>query len=322
MKDGDTINQAETISQAALIAELLKERKRDRRAGVLKAAFVIVAVLIYVWWLNALLGFGDEPPEGDPTQSFAAVVKITGTIAPDGDASFETLAPLLKKAFHHPNAKGVILAINSPGGTPVQSSLIHDLIVDLKTKTKKPVIAVGEDMMTSGAYMVAVAADKLIVNRSTVTGSVGVISASFGFSGLMDKLGIERRVATAGKSKNLMDPYSPQTTGGLEKQRELLTAIHGHFIDIVKAGRGDRLKLNTPGLFEGTVWTGEEAVKLGLVDELGNLPQSAKKFFNVEQVLTLAPRKPMLESLLDTAGVKVMSAVSQGAVPVTMATLQ
>jgi protease-4 len=314
-------SKTEVLTQEALVSELLRERKRDRRAGVLKAAFVVLAAVAYFWWWSAVFSLGGGDQAGDDTKPFAAVVKITGTIGPGGETSYEAMAPLLKKAFENPNSKGVILAINSPGGTPVQSSLIHDLIVDLKQKTKKPVIAVGEDMMTSGAYMIAVAADTLIVNRSTVTGSVGVISAGFGFSGLMDKLGVERRVTTAGKSKNLQDPFSPQTESGLTKQHQLLDAIHGHFIDIVKAGRGARLKLDTPGLFEGTVWTGEDAVKLGVVDELGDL-DSAAKHLGVERTQTLARRRPMLESLLDTAGVKVISAVVNSSVQTPMATLQ
>jgi protease-4 len=130
----------------------------------------------------------------------------------------------------------------------------------------------------------------------------------------MDKLGIERRVATAGKSKNLLDPFSPQTEDGRTKQRELLTAIHGHFIDIVKAGRGSRLKLDTPGLFEGTVWTGEDAVKIGVVDELGDIRHAAKKYIGVDQTVTVASRKPMLQSLLSKVGVKVLSSAIDNAV--------
>lgn len=313
----------EVLTQEALVSELLKERKRDRRAGVLKAGFFVLAVVAYFWWWSSIFNLGGGGQgENDTTKPFAAVVKITGTIGPGGETSYEAVAPLLRKAFEHPNSKGVVLSINSPGGTPVQSSLIYDLIVELKTQTKKPVIAVGEDMMTSGAYMIAVAADKLIVNRSSVTGSIGVISAGFGFNGLMSKMGIERRVATAGQSKNLMDPFSAQTETGMAKQRQLLDAIHGHFIDIVKAGRGERLKLETPGLFEGTVWTGEDAVKHGIVDELGDLQSATKKHLGVDQTLTLERRKPLFESLLDTAGVKVMSAVVNSSVQTPMATFQ
>lgn len=313
MHDGDS-PKIEQLSQSTLVAELLKERKRDRRAGVLKSAFFVVASLAYIWYWTAILGPTGGQPDLDVSKPYATVVKISGVIGPDSEASYESLAPQLKKAFEDPLAKGVVLDINSPGGTPVQASLVHDYILDLKAQTHKPVIAVGEDMMTSGAYMIAVAADQLVVNRSTVTGSVGVISSGFGFTGIMDKLGIERRVATAGKSKNLLDPFSPQTDDARAKQRELLTAIHGHFIDIVKAGRGSRLKLNTPGLFEGTVWTGEDAVKIGVVDELGDIRHAAKKYLGVEQTLTVASRKPMLQSLLSKVGVKVLSSAIDNAV--------
>jgi protease-4 len=313
MHEGDS-PKIEQLNSAVLVAELLKERKRDRRAGVLKAAFFGAAALAYIWYWSSMFGLGGLQSDIDTSKPYANVVKISGVIGPDSDASYESIAPLLKKAFEDPISKGVVLDINSPGGTPVQASLLHDYILDLKAQTHKPVIAVGEDMMTSGAYMIAVAADKLIVNRSTVTGSVGVISSGFGFTGIMDKLGIERRVATAGKSKNLLDPFSPQTDDGRAKQRELLTAIHGHFIDIVKAGRGARLKLDTPGLFEGTVWTGEDAVKIGVVDELGDIRHATLKYIGANQTVTVASRKPMLQSLLSKVGVKVLSSAVNAAV--------
>lgn len=314
--------ESEVLTQDALIAELLRERKRDRRAGILKAALFVLAVAVYFGWWALVFNFGSDAGAPDQSKPFAAVVKINGVIGPNEDASFENMAPLLKKAFEHPNSKGVILSINSPGGTPVQSSLIHDLIVDLKTKHNKPVVAVGEDMMTSGAYLIAVSADKLVVNRSTVAGSIGVISAGFGFTGIMDKLGVERRVATAGLSKNLLDPFSPQSEDGRTKQRELLTGIHGHFIDIVKEGRGDRLKLDTAGLFEGTVWTGSEAVKNGIADELGDLPGAVKNIIQVDQYITVANQKPMLQSLLKGVGLKMMSAAVESSVQTPMAIVQ
>lgn len=306
------------LPQDVLVAELLRERKRDRRAGIIKAALFGLAALVYFGWWAFFINVNTGPDAPDTSKPFAAVVKIQGMIGPDEEASYENVAPLLKRAFEHPNAKGVVLAINSPGGTPVQASLIHDLIVELKAKHKKPVIAVGEDMMTSGAYFVAVAADQIVVNRSTVIGSVGVISAGFGFTGIMDKLGIERRVATAGKSKSLMDPFSPQTEMGRTKQAELLGRIHEHFIQTVKEGRGERLKLDTPALFEGTVWTGEDALKIGVADELGELHGSIKKHLGVEQSITLARQKPVLQSLLKGAGLHLKTALIEGSVPTPM----
>lgn len=308
-----------TLSQDILVAELLRERKRDRRAGIIKAALFMLAALVYFGWWAFFINVNTNLDGPDTSKPFAAVVKINGPIGPEEDASFENVAPLLRKAFEHPNAKGVVLSINSPGGTPVQASLIHDLIVELKAKHKKPVIAVGEDMMTSGAYFIGVAADKIVVNRSTVIGSVGVISAGFGFTGIMDKLGVERRVATAGNSKSLMDPFSPQNEAGKAKQAELLGRIHTHFIDTVKAGRGERLKLEAPGLFEGSVWTGDDALTIGVADELGNLPGSVKKHLGVEHAITLARQKPMLQNLLRGAGLHLKTALIESAAPTPMA---
>lgn len=300
------------ISSDALVAELLRERKKDRKASILKVAFFAVATLCYVLWMTyAMGGFSNF----GPSKPFAAVVKITGAIGPDKEASYAAMAPLLKQAFEHPLSKGVVLNINSPGGTPVQSALIHDLVLELKEKHKKPVIAVGEDMMTSGAYLIAVSADTLVVNRSTVTGSIGVISAGFGFPDLLAKLGVERRVATAGKSKNLLDPFSPAKEEDAQTQQQLLTSIHEHFKDVVNAGRQGKLATNTPGLFEGSVWTGKEAVALGLVDELGSVDQAVKKHLGVEDTIVLARKKPVIESIMDMAGVKVSAAISAASAP-------
>lgn len=289
-----------------LIDELLRERRRDRRASIVKSAFFLLAALAYVWWMTIFFGVGNQSPI---SKDFAAVVKINGMIGPGKEASYEALAPVLKQAFEHPHSAGVVLRINSPGGTPVQASLIHELILDLKQKHNKKVLAVGEDMMTSGAYLIATAADTLIVNKSTVSGSIGVISAGFGFSELMEKLGVERRVNTAGKSKNLLDPFSPVSDEGLAKQKELLEGIHTHFKDIVLAQRGDKLQLDTPELFEGSVWLGEKAVEIGLVDELGSLNNAVEAHLGVTETRTLSRRKPIMESLIENAGVKAMQSI-------------
>lgn len=296
----------ERLSENVLVDELLRERRRDRRASVVKSAFFLLAALAYVWWMTVFFGIGGQSPL---SKEFAAVVKINGMIGPGKEASYEALAPVLKQAFEHPHSVGVVLRINSPGGTPVQASLIHDLILDLKAKHNKKVLAVGEDMMTSGAYLIAAAADTLIVNKSTVSGSIGVISAGFGFSELLDKLGVERRVNTAGKSKNLLDPFSPVSADGLAKQKELLEGIHTHFKDIVLAQRGDKLKLDTPELFEGSVWLGERAVQIGLVDELGSLDNAVLTHLGVTETRTLSRRKPIMESLIENAGVKAMQSI-------------
>ena len=297
---------AERPTENVLVEELLRERRRDRRAGVVKGAFFLLAALAYIWWMTIFFGVGEQGPI---SKDFAAVVKINGMIGPGKDASYEALAPVLKQAFEHPYSVGVVLRINSPGGTPVQASLVHDLILELKAKHNKKVLAVGEDMMTSGAYLIATAADTIVVNKSTVSGSIGVISAGFGFSELLEKLGVERRVNTAGKSKNLLDPFSPVSPDGLAKQKELLEGIHTHFKDIVLAQRGDKLKRDTPDLFEGSVWLGEKAVEIGLVDALGSLDSAVEAHLGVKETRTLSRRKPIMSSLIENAGVKAMQSI-------------
>lgn len=295
-----------------LLDELFRERKKDRRASLIKTSIIAVGAALYLGATFAVVGL--QLKEDVPTEPFAAVVPITGTIGPGNAASYTQLAPVLEKAFSHPLSKGVVLSINSPGGTPVQSSLIHDLILELKAKHKKPVIAVGEDTMASGAYFIAVAADKVVANRSTVTGSIGVISSSFGFNELLGKVGVERRVATAGESKSMLDPFLPASDADKLKQQELLEGIHQHFKDVVITGRGNRLKQDTPGLFEGTVWTGEKAVELGLVDELGSVHSSAAKHLGVEKTVTMQRKKPLLDSVMDSVGVKMSAMLAEASV--------
>lgn len=281
--------------------QLQTERKRDRRATYFKFSVIGLLGLAYVG--AALVGMSRA--DDTPSQPYAALVRVSGEIMPGKEASAQAVNPLLERAFADKNAKGVVLLINSPGGTPVQSALIHDRIQELKKKHDKKVVAVGEDMMTSGAYMIAVAADEIVANRSTITGSIGVVSRGFGFTGLMDKLGVERRVMTAGEAKNLLDPFGPQTDQDKAKQAQLLEAIHNHFKDTVKAGRGDRLKDDTPGLFSGTVWTGDTAVNAGLVDKLGDAKSAAKDMFGADKLYEYATPKSLVENLMGGLGVKV-----------------
>lgn len=293
-----------TPTSEQLVRELLTERRLERRKTYFKYGVLAFAALTL---LSGFIGSGSPSQSGEP---YAAVVRVEGEILPGRPASAEGLNPQLEKAFADTSAKAVILLVNSPGGTPVQASLVHDRIKALRAAHPgKPVIAVGEDMMTSGAYMIAAAADRIVVNRSTVAGSIGVITRGFGFSGLMDKLGIERRVQTAGESKNMADPFLRQSEADRGKQAYLLARIHAHFIDTVKEGRGKRLKLDTPGLFSGAVWTGDEAVEAGLADSLGDLA-SVKQELGVKSLHDLTPSEPFLQSLLGGVSTKVVTELS------------
>lgn len=286
---------------------LMLDRKAQRRAMFVKYGLLTSVALVYVGaFLGAQLMGKSEDTSDKP---YATLVRVQGEIGPSAPASADVLVPLLERAFKDKDAKGVVLLINSPGGTPVQSALIHDRIVQLKRQYNKKVIAVGEDLMASGAYMVAVAADEIVVNRSTVAGSIGVVSRGFGFTGLMEKLGVERRVATAGTAKNLLDPFSPQTERDEVKQREMLSSIHTHFIDTVKEGRGAKLQAADADLFTGTVWTGERAKELGLVDTLGDV-RSATASLNAEVVQELKPPRSLMDVVLNGVSTRVMMAIS------------
>ncbi len=289
-----------------LWSEFLRDRKSQRQSTYFKYGVVAILALGYLGAITVGITRAKSGPDGD----YAALVRISGEIVADKEAGAAAVNPLLEKAFADPKAKGVVILVNSPGGTPVQSSLIHDRIIALKKQHNKKVIAVGEDMMTSGAYLIAVAADEIVVNRSTLAGSIGVISRSFGFTGFMEKVGVERRVMTAGESKNMLDPFGPQTEQDRTKQAELLKSIHGHFKDIVVAGRGKRLVLDSPGLFSGTVWTGDVAVTMGLVDKLGDVKSASQEAFGTDKFRVFAPEKSIVEFAMSTLGMKVVQELS------------
>lgn len=287
---------------------LLDDRKAERRKTYLKyGIFGGLALLYAVAFLAVQFNSKDS---FDSSKPYVSMVRLSGAIGPGEPVNAATVNPLLERAFADSQAKGVMLVVNSPGGTPVQSSLIHDRIVELKKRHKKRVVVVGEDMLTSGAYLIAVAADEIVVNRSTLSGSIGVISRGFGFTGLMDKLGVERRVMTAGESKNMLDPFGPQTDDAIAKQAVLLQQIHTHFIDTVKAGRGERLKADTPGLFSGQVWTGEDAVRFGLVDKLGDVKSAAQETFSATAIKEFKPPQTLLDTVVNGIGAHVSQALS------------
>ncbi len=248
-----------------------EERRKDRFWRNARTALIALGIAmgpIYLWLFESRANpykVGDE---------YAAMVRIDGVIAADKAASAERISNSLEAAFRDRRAKGVIVVINSPGGSPVQSSIIRDRIVALRAEfPSTKVWAVGEDMMTSGGYFIAMGADKVCVNRSSVTGSIGVIQDGWGFDKVIDKFGIERRVFTAGGSKSRLDSFKPLNPDDEKKVHELLEAVHEHFKDVVRAGRGERLKADETTLFSGDFWTGEQALKLGLVDRLCDLNQ-------------------------------------------------
>jgi protease-4 len=244
-----------------------------------------------------------------PSKPHTALVEVRGEIAPDTEASAENIVGALKQAFEDPGAQAVVLRINSPGGSPVQSGIINDEIRRLKAKHGKKVYAVVEEICASGAYYIAAAADEIYVDKASLIGSIGVLMDGFGFTGLMEKLGVDRRLLTAGENKGMLDPFSPRDAQQEAYTRELLDQIHQQFITVVRTGRGDRLK-ETPDTFSGLVWNGEEAVKIGLADKIGNLDFVAREVVKAEEIVDYTPQDNVAERLAKRFG----AAVGGGAV--------
>ena len=245
----------------------------------------------------------------DKSLPHTAVVEIKGEIASGGEASAELIVAAMRSAFEDDGALGVVLLINSPGGSPVQAGIINDEIVRLKAKHKKPVYAVVEETCASAAYYIAVAADKIFVDKASIVGSIGVLMDGFGFTGLMDKLGVERRLMTAGENKGFMDPFSPQTERQRDFAQTMLNQIHKQFIDVVKLGRGQRLK-ETPELFSGLFWTGQQSIDLGLADQMGSLDFVAREIIKAEDLIDYTRRENVAERLAKRFG----AALGEGSV--------
>ena len=250
------------------------------------------------------------------------VVRLSGVIASSGllgnrGLSIESTAPLLKRAFDTKGAKAVALAINSPGGSPVQSALIGQRIRLLAKEKNLKVIAFVEDVAASGGYWLACAADEIVVDPNSIVGSIGVITAGFGLTGLLERFGVERRVYTAGEHKHRLDPFSPVKEEDVAWLKGLQGELHTQFTDWVKQRRGDKL-VDDPDLFTGEVWTGARALELGLVDGLGSLREVVNKKFPGAEIAVAEPRKPLLarlgiagssSALFGSAGDKVLSAI-------------
>ncbi len=278
--------------------EYLKDRRSERRWRVFFRISWLLLVLMVFWSLFAVRT--SSAPSGRHT----ALVEIRGEISSESEASAELLAGALRNAFEDAGSQAVVLRINSPGGSPVQAGIINDEIRRLKALHGKKVYAVVEEVCASGAYYIAVAADEIYADKASIVGSIGVLMEGFGFTGLMDKLGVDRRLITAGANKAMNDPFQPLD----EKHRVYLQAmidqIHQQFIRVVKEGRGDRLQDNGE-IFSGLFWNGEDAVRLGLVDKIGNLDYVAREVVKAEEVIDYTPRENVAERLAKRFGASV-----------------
>ena len=245
----------------------------------------------------------------DMNADHTAVIEIKGEIASGGETSADQVMTSLRSAFEDKGAKAVVLLINSPGGSPVQAGMINDEIYRLKALHKKPVYAVVEETCASAAYYIAVAADQIYVDKASIVGSIGVLMDGFGFTGLMEKLGVERRLMTAGENKGFMDPFSPQTEKHRAFTQGMLNQIHQQFITVVKKGRGERLK-ETPETFTGLFWSGQQAIELGLVDKIGTLDFVARDVVKAPDLVDYTKRDNVAEKLAKRFG----ASIGEGAV--------
>jgi len=289
---------------AQLARDFLRERRLERRWRTVFRLFWLTLALLFVYslWVQ---GRHVSPS----TTPHTALIEVRGEIDSEGEASAEVLLAALKDAFKDDAAQAVVLRINSPGGSPVQAGIVYDEIKRLKKQYDKPVYAVVEEMCASGAYYIAAAADEIFVDKASVVGSIGVLMDGFGFTGLMDKIGVERRLLTAGENKGMLDPFSPLAPKQRAYAQAMLDQIHQQFIAVVREGRGKRLK-ETPDIFSGLFWNGEQAVKLGLADRYGNLDYVAREVVKAEEVVDYTPRDNVAERLAKRFG----AAMGAGAV--------
>ncbi len=303
--------------QWALIEQLLLEQTKERRRSLRWSIFFKLLVFVYIFAGLAIAYplFSDRLTE--KSEEHVGLVVVKGPIAVDQSANADAIVGALRRAFEAKSTRAVILSINSPGGSPVQSGYVYDEIVRLRgLYTDKKLYAVISDIGASGAYYIAAAADEIYADKASLVGSIGAVSSGFGFVGLMDKLGVDRRSYVAGKNKNLLDPFSPQDASQTEFWQQVLSTTHRQFIDAVKAGRGDRL-IDDPRLFTGLVWTGEQALPLGLIDGLGSAGYVARDVVGVNEVFDYSGQHSTLAAIVQKLGVSLavgmLSGVEQAA---------
>jgi protease-4 len=304
-KSGNGIWERELVTRLATAA--LKEQRRARLWGIffklLTFAYVTLILIMTVdWQARTDLGGGKK---------HTAMVELNGVIAPGTDASAERVTTALQAAFKDKNTQGVVVRINSPGGSPVQAQTIYDEMRRLRKKYPDiPLYAVIEDICASGGYFVAVGADRIYVGKASIVGSIGVIMNGFGFTGLMDKLGVERRLITAGENKGMLDPFSPMEEKDKQHVLAMMKDIHEQFIGVVREGRGKRLK-EAPEVFSGLIWTGQKSVDLGLADGIGSLEYVAREVVKAEEIVDFTQKENLAEKFARRFGAGATSALME-----------
>ena len=295
--DGNQENwERKVLEKLALSA--LQEQRRGRYWGIFFKSVTFLYLFLLLFIATGWFGAREMTSPGKHT----ALVQVNGVIANDSAASAEQITAGLQAAFKDSNTMGVVLRINSPGGSPVQAGQINDEIRRLRAQHPNiPLYAVVEDVCASGGYYIAAAADQIFVNRASLVGSIGVLMDGFGFSGVLNKLGVERRLLTAGDNKGFLDPFSPIDPKQRAHAQQMLDDIHAQFIDVVKRGRGDRLKAD-PQIFSGLVWTGERSIELGLAVALGSVEYVAREVIKADTIVDYTPRENIAERVVRRFG--------------------
>lgn len=300
-RGGGDAGRWERDTIARLAAASLAEQRRARRWGILFKSLVLLylfAVLFAVLNVGPLVG-AERGAKGPHT----ALVEVDGMIAASTSANADRIVRGLREAFESPGTRGVIVRINSPGGSPVQAGLVYDEIRRLREQhPDTPIYAVATDLCASGGYYVAAAADRIYANRASMVGSIGVRFASFGFVEAMDKLGVTRRMITAGENKAMLDPFLPQRAEEVAHIERMVDGIHAQFVEAVRAGRGERLQGADAEVFSGLIWTGSEALEKGLVDELGSASYVAREVVGASEIVDFTPRRDLLERFSERVG--------------------
>ncbi len=289
-----------------LALSAVQEQRRARRWGIFFKALTFGYLFILLFMF---IGLFDGKKDGSLSgNKHTALVDLHGVISSDSSANADNIIGSLQDAFKDSNTKGVILRINSPGGSPVQAGYINDEIKRLRAKYPDiPLYVVVEDMCASGGYYVAAAADKIFVNKASIVGSIGVLMDGFGFTETMKKLGVERRLLTAGENKGFMDPFSPLKPEHKAFTQKMLAEIHQQFIDVVKQGRGKRLH-ETPEMFSGLFWSGQKSIEMGLADEIGSVDSVARDIIKAEDVVDFTTHEGIADRLAKKLGAGVASA--------------
>ncbi len=293
-----------------LVFAALREQRRARRWRVFFMLFFVVYLSVVTIMLFSGATSDTGPTQAADGEMHTALVRLSGVIASGEEAGAENVISGLQAAFKHGDTAGVVLEINSPGGSPVQAAYIYDEIRRLRAKHEAiPLYAVVSDIAASGGYYVAAAADRIYVNKSSLVGSIGVRLDMFGFVELMQKLGVERRLLTAGENKALLDPFLPEQEAQRAHLQGVLNEVHAHFIDAVKSGRGDRM-VESEELFSGLIWSGEKALDLGLADAYGTRLSVARDL-SAEDIVDFTPRQSLLTRIADRIGASAGESVSE-----------